>query len=65
MGLTQVNTSSHLGQSHHVGWNIYISFSGRRSEFESAGARSTELPNLRSKREILQNFLRTLGLLRP
>ena len=24
MGRTQVNTSSHLGQSHHVGRNIYV-----------------------------------------
>ena len=24
MGLTQVNTGSHLGQSYHVGRNIYI-----------------------------------------
>ena len=24
MGLTQINTSSHLGQSYHVGRNIYI-----------------------------------------
>ena len=27
MGLTQVNTSSHLGQSYHVGRNIYFKLS--------------------------------------
>ena len=29
MGLTQVNTSSHLGQSYHVGRNIYVRFGGQ------------------------------------
>ena len=31
MGLTQVNTSSHLGQSYHVGRNICTVYLERRS----------------------------------